>query len=73
MEIYKILMLVVSFLFVFSAVKKMRKGMSFGDYALGRGFIIYVLTVFKLAFIIVTVYHFLSLLDWSFLNYKISF
>lgn len=70
MEVYKILMLAFSFLFVFSAVKKMRKGMSFEEYAIGRGYFLWLWFILKAGIIIVTIVH---CIDWSFLNYKISF
>ena len=70
MEIYKILMLAVSFLFVFLAVKKMRKGMSFEEYSLGRGLGLWIWFVIKCIFVAGTVIY---CIDWSFLNYKISF
>ena len=70
MEIYKILMLAVSFLFVFSAVRKMRKGMSFEEYSIGRSFGLWVWFLIKCVFVIATVIH---CIDWSFLNYKLRF
>ena len=68
MEVYKILMLAVSFLFVFSAVKKMRKGMSFEEYSIKRGYLLWMWFCLKFMFVIATIIH---CIDWSFLNYKL--
>lgn len=68
MEVYKILLIVLSFLFVFSAVRKISKGMSFEDYSIGRGLGLWMWFGFKLVVVIFTI---VKCIDWSFLNYKV--
>jgi len=70
MEVYKILMIIISFLIVFSAAKKIKAGMSFEEYSIERGFGIYLLTVIKFIFIVITL---IDCINWTLLNYKITF
>ena len=70
MEVYKILMIIISFLIVFSAIKNIKRGISFEDYLFNRGFGIYLLTVIKFIFIVIT---FIDCINWTFLDYKITF
>jgi len=70
MEIYKLIMLSLSFLFVLSAVKKIKNGMSFEEYSIGRGFFLWAWFIIKAFFTIATL---IVCIDWSFLNYKITF
>ena len=60
----------MSFLFVFMAVKKIKNGMSFEDYAIGRGYFLWMWFCFKFLFVITTL---IFCIEWSFLNYKITF
>lgn len=70
MEVYKILMITFSFLFVFLAVKKILGGMSFEDYATGRGFILWLWFLLKTIFIIATL---IFCIKWNFLMYEVKF
>ena len=70
MEVYKILMIIISFLIVFSAIKKIKGGMSFEEYSIGRGFGLWIVFVIKFIFIVVTL---ITCINWTFLNYKITF
>ena len=72
MTVLDLILLAVSFLIVFSAAKKMRKeNLEFWEYMIDRGFILWMGFWFKVVFLIYTVIHFNTLVDWSFLDYKI--
>lgn len=70
MEIYKILMLITSTLFIAHALVKIGKGMSFREYSIGRSFGLWLLFCWKVVFIIATT---VMCINWSFLTHKINF
>ena len=68
MKVYKILLMVFSFLFVFSAVINISKGMGFEEYSIGRGLWMWMWFVIKFFFVLFTI---IRCINWSFLNYKV--